>query len=65
MSEASLTAADGEKFMNHSIGFAFVEKFGYRHADLTLGTQGQVFDWKIDDLGIAASGTNDLDRFPF
>jgi hypothetical protein len=48
-----------------SIGFAFIEQFRYRHANFALGTQGQVFYWKIDDLSETATWANDFDWFPF
>jgi hypothetical protein len=50
--------------MGSSIGFAFVEKFRYRHAGSTLGARGQVLNWKIDDLSVTAAWTDNFYRLP-
>jgi hypothetical protein len=54
-----------KNFTIYSIGFAFIEKFRYRHADSAPWAQGQVFYWKIDDLSVTAARADDFDRFLF
>jgi hypothetical protein len=48
-----------------SIGFPFVQKFNDDHLDIVNGTSGNLFLGNVDDLGVIADGTLDLDCFGF
>jgi hypothetical protein len=48
-----------------SIGFPLVEEFPDDHLDLVDGALGNLFDGKVNDFGVVAEGTLDLDSLNF